>query len=121
MEAAIELLLVIHIDSDSTEVIIDVFESLFREHLNKIAPRVMAVLNPLKVVITNYKEGDEEWLEAENNPEDPSAGSRKIPFSRELYVEKEVLFQVPQENRSISCSSWARRSSLVGSFLTISG
>ncbi|MEC3963935.1 glutamine--tRNA ligase/YqeY domain fusion protein [Flagellimonas halotolerans] len=60
-----------------------------REHLNKIAPRVMGVLNPLKVVLTNYREGEEEWLEAENNPEDPSAGSRKVPFSRELYIEKE--------------------------------
>ncbi|RDY59805.1 glutamine--tRNA ligase/YqeY domain fusion protein [Flagellimonas nanhaiensis] len=60
-----------------------------REHLNKIAPRVMAVLNPLKLVITNYEEGKEEWLEAENNPEDESAGSRQVPFSRELYIEKE--------------------------------
>ena len=60
-----------------------------REHLNKIAPRVMGVLNPLKVVLTNYKEGEEEWLDAENNPEDLSAGSRKVPFSRELYIEKE--------------------------------
>jgi len=60
-----------------------------REHLNKIAPRVMGVLNPLKVVLTNYEEGEEEWLEAENNPEDPSAGSRKVPFSRELYIEQE--------------------------------
>ena len=60
-----------------------------REHLNKIAPRVMGVLNPLKVVLTNYEEGKEEWLEAENNPEDESAGSRKVPFSRELYIEQE--------------------------------
>ena len=60
-----------------------------REHLNKIAPRVMAVLNPLKVVITNYPEGEEEWLDAENNPEDETAGSRKVPFSRTLYIERE--------------------------------
>jgi len=60
-----------------------------REHLNKIAPRVMAVLNPLKVVLTNYEEGKEEWLTTENNPEDPAAGSREIPFSRELYIEQE--------------------------------
>ncbi|MCK0161225.1 glutamine--tRNA ligase/YqeY domain fusion protein [Allomuricauda sp. F6463D] len=60
-----------------------------REHLNKIAPRVMAVLNPLKLVLTNYDEGKEEWLNAENNPEDSSAGSRKVPFSRELYIEQE--------------------------------
>ncbi|MBR9855216.1 MAG: glutamine--tRNA ligase/YqeY domain fusion protein [Algicola sp.] len=60
-----------------------------REDLNKIAPRVMGVLNPLKVVITNYEEGKEEWLEAENNPEDESAGSREVPFSREIYIEQE--------------------------------
>src|SRR5690606_20372962 len=55
-----------------------------REQLNKTAPRVMAVLSPLKVVITYYQEGKVEWLEAENNPEDESAGFRKVPFSREL-------------------------------------
>ena len=60
-----------------------------REHLNKIAPRVMGVLNPLKIVITNYEEAKEEWLDAENNPEDENSGSRKVPFSRELYIEKE--------------------------------
>src|SRR5690606_3544343 len=60
-----------------------------REHLNKIAPRVMAVLSPLKVVITNYGAGKEEWLEAENNPEDESAGFRQVPFSREIYIEQE--------------------------------
>jgi glutaminyl-tRNA synthetase len=60
-----------------------------REDLNKKATRVMAVLDPVKVVITNYPEGKEEWLETENNPEDENAGLRKIPFSRELYIEKE--------------------------------
>ena len=60
-----------------------------REDLNKTAPRVMGVLDPVKLVITNYEEGKEEWLEAENNPEDESAGNREIPFSRELYIEKE--------------------------------
>ncbi len=59
-----------------------------REHLNKIAPRVMGVLDPVKVVITNYPEGEEEWLETENNPEDESAGTRQIPFSREIYIER---------------------------------
>jgi len=49
----------------------------------------MAVLNPLKVIISNYPDGDEEWLDAENNPEDESAGSRKIPFSKEIYLERE--------------------------------
>lgn len=60
-----------------------------REDLNKKADRVMAVLNPLKVVITNYPEGGEEWLEAENNPEDDAAGSRQVPFSREIYIEQD--------------------------------
>ncbi|MCW8981234.1 MAG: glutamine--tRNA ligase/YqeY domain fusion protein [Altibacter sp.] len=60
-----------------------------REDLNKKAPRVMAVLDPVKLVITNYPEGETEWLEAENNPEDESAGSRKVPFSRELFIERE--------------------------------
>nr|WP_299487021.1 glutamine--tRNA ligase/YqeY domain fusion protein [uncultured Allomuricauda sp.] len=73
------------------ENIVDVslLEFHVREHLNRIAPRVMAVLNPLKLVITNYEEGKEEWLEAENNPGDESAGSREVPFSRELYIEHE--------------------------------
>nr|WP_298792785.1 glutamine--tRNA ligase/YqeY domain fusion protein [uncultured Allomuricauda sp.] len=73
------------------ENIVDVslLEFHVREHLNRITPRVMAVLNPLKLVITNYEEGKEEWLEAENNPGDESAGSREVPFSRELYIEQE--------------------------------
>ncbi|NAS31596.1 glutamine--tRNA ligase/YqeY domain fusion protein [Flavobacteriaceae bacterium R38] len=71
--------------------IIDValLEFCIREDLNKKAPRVMAVLNPVKLIITNYPEGQEEWLDAENNPEDEHAGSRKVPFSRELYIERE--------------------------------
>lgn len=68
---------------------VSLLEFHVREHLNRIAPRVMAVLNPLKLVITNYPEGTEEWLDAENNPEDAEAGSRQVPFSRELYIEKE--------------------------------
>ncbi len=68
---------------------VSLLEFHVREHLNKIAPRVMAVLNPLKVVISNYEEAKEEWLEAENNPEDESAGTRNVPFSRELYIEQE--------------------------------
>ncbi len=66
-----------------------VLDHHMREHLNKIAPRVMVVLDPVKVVITNYEEGQEEWLQAENNPEDPDAGFRELPFSRELYIERE--------------------------------
>ncbi|MDX5583785.1 MAG: glutamine--tRNA ligase/YqeY domain fusion protein [Aureibaculum sp.] len=64
-------------------------EFCIKDDLNKTAPRVMAVLNPVKLIITNYPEGKEEWLEAENNPEDETAGFRKIPFSRELYIERE--------------------------------
>ncbi len=64
-------------------------EFCVREDLNKVAPRVMAVLDPVKLVITNYPEGKEEWLDAENNPEDESAGNRQVPFSRELYIERE--------------------------------
>ena len=64
-------------------------EDALREDLNKRAPRAMAVLRPLKVVIENYPEGQVEELDAVNNPEDPSAGSRKVPFARELYVEQD--------------------------------
>jgi glutaminyl-tRNA synthetase len=73
------------------ENVIDVslLEFCIREDLNKTADRVMAVLDPIKLVITNYPEGKEEWLEAENNQEDASAGHRKVPFSRELYIEKD--------------------------------
>ena len=68
-------------------------EFCLREDLNKTAPRVMAVLDPVKVVITNYPEGNEEWLDAENNQEDESAGYRKVPFSRELYIEREDFLE----------------------------
>tara|TARA_R110000868_G_scaffold173829_2_gene410218 strand:+ start:4696 stop:6714 length:2019 start_codon:yes stop_codon:yes gene_type:complete len=68
---------------------VSLLEFCIREDLNKTAPRVMAVLNPVKLVITNYPLGKEAWLEAENNPEDDSAGFRKIPFSKELYIEKD--------------------------------
>ena len=67
---------------------VSLLEFCVREDLNKIAPRVMAVLDPVKLVITNYPEGKEEWLEAENNPEDEAAGFRQVPFSRELYIER---------------------------------
>ena len=60
-----------------------------REDLNKIANRVMVVLDPVKLVITNYPDGQTEWLDAENNQEDESAGERKVPFSKELYIEKD--------------------------------
>ena len=71
--------------------IIDVslLEFCVREDLNKKAARMMAVLDPIKLVIQNYPEGNEEWLEAENNPEDESAGSRTVPFSKNLYIERD--------------------------------
>ncbi|MEE1897272.1 glutamine--tRNA ligase/YqeY domain fusion protein [Flavobacterium rakeshii] len=72
---------------------VSVLEFCVREDLNKTAPRVMAVLDPVKLVITNYPEGQEEWLDAENNPEDESAGFRKVPFSRELYIEREDFME----------------------------
>ncbi|NLB18782.1 MAG: glutamine--tRNA ligase/YqeY domain fusion protein, partial [Syntrophomonadaceae bacterium] len=71
------------------------FEHCIREDLNERAGRVMAVLRPLKVVIENYPENVVEELEADNNPENPSMGSRKIPFSRELYIEQEDFLEDP--------------------------
>ena len=68
---------------------IALLEFHIKSELNKITPRVMAVLDPVKVVITNYPENKEEILIAENNPEDENAGTREIPFSREIYIEKE--------------------------------
>jgi len=68
---------------------VSLLEFNVREDLNKTAPRVMAVLDPVKLVITNYPEDQEEWLEAENNQEDENAGYRKVPFSKELYIEKD--------------------------------
>jgi glutaminyl-tRNA synthetase len=70
-------------------------EHFVREDLNKRAPRVMAILHPLKVVIDNYPEGQAEQMEATNNPEDATAGSRKVPFSRVLYIEQDDFREVP--------------------------
>lgn len=74
---------------------IGLLEFCVREVLNKEAPRYMAVLNPLKVVITNYPEGEVEYLETTNNPEDESQGTRKMPFSREIYIEREDFMEDP--------------------------
>jgi len=68
---------------------VSLLEFCVREDLNKIAPRVMAVLDPVKLVITNYPDDQEEWLEAENNPEEEVMTYRKVPFSKELYIERE--------------------------------
>jgi len=69
------------------------FEFCQREELNKTAERRMAVLNPLKVVIENYPEGEEETFTAQNNPEDPDAGTREVPFSREVYIERDDFME----------------------------
>jgi len=74
---------------------IAMLEHFVREDLNRRAPRVMAVLRPLKLVIDNYPEGQTEDCEAVNNPEDPAAGARKVPFSRVLYIEQDDFREVP--------------------------
>lgn len=74
---------------------IEFLETCVREDLNKTAPRFMGVLRPLKLVIENYPEDKVEDMEAVNNPEDPSAGTRKVPFSRELYIEREDFMEEP--------------------------
>ena len=71
------------------------FEHAVREELNRTAPRRMAVLRPLKIVIENYPEGQSEELEAVNHPDDPAAGTRRIPFGREIYVEREDFMENP--------------------------
>lgn len=70
-------------------------EHFVREDLKLKAPRTMAILRPLKVVITNYPEGEVEWLDADINPENPEMGTRKIPFSREIYVEQDDFMENP--------------------------
>lgn len=74
---------------------ISLLEHCVRDNLNRTAMRVMGVLDPLKVVLVNYPEDQVEELEAVNNPEDPSAGTRKIPFTRELYIEREDFREIP--------------------------
>lgn len=74
---------------------VSLLEHAVRDDLNKKATRVMAVLNPLKVTITNYPEGKVEYMSLENNPEDPESGSHQVPFSRELYIEREDFMENP--------------------------
>lgn len=74
---------------------VSLLEYSVREHLNKTAQRVMGILNPIKVTITNYPEDGYEELEAINNPEDPEMGTRKVPFSRELYIEQDDFMENP--------------------------
>ncbi|MFH1737778.1 MAG: glutamine--tRNA ligase/YqeY domain fusion protein [bacterium] len=94
-EAIRELCKRIGVSKSDGTVGVQLLEHCLREHLNKVAPRRMAVLNPLKVVITNYPEDQEEELDAINNPEDESAGTRKVPFSRELYIERDDFMEDP--------------------------
>jgi len=86
-----------HIGVAKREAIVEIqlLEHFIREDLNKRAPRVMAVLRPLKIVLDNYPEGQSEELEAVNNPEDSSAGTRKVPFSRVLYIEQDDFREDP--------------------------
>jgi glutaminyl-tRNA synthetase len=76
------------VDRRDSTVEYQLLEHFVRQDLNQTSLRVMGVLDPLKVIITNYPEGEEEWLTAVNNPEDPTAGTRKLPFSNELYIER---------------------------------
>jgi glutaminyl-tRNA synthetase len=86
---------VIGVNKFNSTVDIALLEHCVREDLNKTSPRVMAVLRPLKVIIDNYPEGLVEEMEAINNPEDPSAGTRKVPLSRELYIERDDFMENP--------------------------
>jgi glutaminyl-tRNA synthetase len=74
---------------------VSLLEFCIRDELNRTAPRAMAVLDPVKLVIENYPEGHVEWLEAVNNPEDPAAGTRQVPFSRVLWIEREDFREDP--------------------------
>ncbi|MHC4267662.1 MAG: glutamine--tRNA ligase/YqeY domain fusion protein [Planctomycetota bacterium] len=85
----------IGVNKYNSRIDIALLEHCLRENLNKTSNRVMAVLRPLKVVIDNYPEGDEEWMDAINNPEDPDAGIRKVPFSKVLYIEQDDFMEEP--------------------------
>ncbi|MEZ0264023.1 MAG: glutamine--tRNA ligase/YqeY domain fusion protein, partial [Phycisphaerae bacterium] len=85
----------IGVNKFNSTVEVQVLENFLRDDLNKRALRVMGVLRPLKVVITNYPEGPGEDLDAVNNPEDESAGTRKVPFSREIYIERDDFMETP--------------------------
>ena len=85
----------IGINKFNSTIDIALLEHCVREDLNKTSNRVMAVLRPLKVVIDNYPEEQEEWMDAVNNPEDPEAGSRKVPFSKAFYIEQDDFMEDP--------------------------
>ena len=85
----------IGVNKFNSTVDVALLEHCVREDLNRTSPRVMAVLRPLKVVLTNYPDGQVEWMDAVNNPEDPAAGTRKVPFSKVLYIEQEDFMEEP--------------------------
>ena len=86
---------IIGVNKFNSTVDVALLEHCVREDLNRTSPRVMAVLRPLKVVLTNYPDGQVEWMDAVNNPEDPAAGTRKVPFSKVLYIEQEDFMEEP--------------------------
>jgi glutaminyl-tRNA synthetase len=94
-EAIREFLKRVGVAKADTVIDYELLEHCVREDLNRHTPRVMAVLRPLKVVIENYPEGQTEEFDAVNNPEDPSAGTRKVPFLRELYIERDDFMEEP--------------------------
>jgi glutaminyl-tRNA synthetase len=85
----------IGVAKDNSIVDMPLLEMCVREHLNRTTPRVMAVLRPLKVVLTNYPADQVEEFEAVNNPEDPAAGTRRVPFARELWIERDDFMENP--------------------------
>jgi glutaminyl-tRNA synthetase len=85
----------IGVNKFNSTVDVALLEHCLRQDLNKTSPRVMAVLNPLKVLITNFPEGQTDTLEAVNNPEDPTAGTRQVPFSRTIYIERDDFMEDP--------------------------
>ncbi|MGC9315764.1 MAG: glutamine--tRNA ligase, partial [bacterium] len=87
----------LHIGVSKADSMVDIalLEHYIRDDLNIRANRVMAVMDPLKIVIENYPKGEVEWFDAENNPEDENAGSRKIPFSREIFIERDDFMENP--------------------------
>jgi len=86
---------IIGVAKDNSIVDLPLLEMCVREHLNRTTPRVMAVLRPLKVVITNYPEGQVEEFDCVNNPENPAAGTRKVPFAREIWIERDDFMENP--------------------------
>lgn len=94
-EAILDFLARVGVAKNDSIVDVTLLEHCVREDLNKHTQRVMGVLHPLKVILTNYPEGQIEEMDAVNNPEDPTAGTRKVPFSRVLYIDQEDFREVP--------------------------